>query len=424
MAGYFVSLFYNIPVASIGQELKLYDLIMPFFIFHFLSNRQGVIDFARNDKVSWSMIKFAAWCSLTFVITCIVYLADGNVMWLLQAAYYLFHLWGFVLCTVFIRKDFLLDRRYFERAITLILILGVLETLVIMGQNFDFIPYLWSEEYFIAYGDTSLSGTLGPNRVVPGSTMFLLFVLGICIVTSKQSLRINRLLGVTLAITSILVIGLSGSRTAYLSVGAFLGVLAVVNPRTIIRMAIPIVIVVGMAMVIFDVRPMVNKVEYMLNYRIFDQLEMVESVGNRDYFDELGAGRKGKIYKSTNFLLNNPVVIPFGRGFLNMKGVKGLAGIKEGNSSHNLYLQMIIENGVVGLYLYLAFIFAFIGNNRRDRNSYILIAMILAVLVNLFFGENFYVYRTSYGLLGLLLLTATIIDYRRVSTPFLEKEGE
>ncbi|HMP93505.1 MAG TPA: O-antigen ligase family protein [Phnomibacter sp.] len=430
---YIFSLFYNIPIANIGQELKLYDIIMPLILFQFVNNKDGILDFFKVDVVSKAIIRFCLWCSFTFLFTCVVNVVGENIKWIFQSSSYLFHLWGFGVATIFLRKDFLIDRKYFEKTLQFVLILGLLETIIIIGQNFGVVPYLWSRNYFDAYGDTSLSGTLGPNRVVPGSAMFLLFVLCISVITAKQSYRFNRPMAILVAINCLLVVGLAGSRTAYVSIGTFLLVMTIFTPTSVLKFAIPAVAIGLLVAASFNLEKLNERLSFMLEYRIFDPFEKVEAVGNLDYYDQIGSGRKGKLTKAVEYLLEYPWLLPFGQGFLNLKymnvGPEGKSigptrKMKDGNSAHNLYAQMIIENGLVGLVLYLSVLFSFLRGEWRNRNTYVLTALVIAVLVNIFFGENFYVYRTSFGLLGLLLLVATLVDFRRMNSAFLEQKDD
>jgi O-antigen ligase len=389
-----------------------------FFFFHYFNNRQGILDFSRADAASRGMINFAVWCSITFLLTCVWMVAISKIFQIFQAGLYLLHLWGFIICTIFLRKEFLLDRAYFEKTIFTFLVIGLIECVIIIGQNVGAVPYLWSQVYFEAYGGGStFTGTFGPNRVVPGTAMFLTFAVALSVISAKQSIKKSWIAAVVLAVLSLVVALLVGSRTGYITIASFLVALTLLSPMSVLKFAIPGALILFLLVASGATGPVADRISFMINYRVIEDLQESEKyTSSLDYYQVLGSGRKGKLYKANEFIVENPWIIPVGSGFNNHYS----GATKGGNSAHNLYLSLIIENGIVGLVLYLGMLFGFMRGRFWDRKTFTLLAVICGVLVNMFFGENFYIYRPSFGLIGMLFLALSILDIKRDEVAFLD----
>lgn len=411
---YLFSLIYNIPVANWGKEVVLYDLLFVYFLVQFLCNKDGVFSFSKIDTVSKAALRFGLWCSLTFLVSTTYLVLIGRFMWVLMSVVYLYHLWGFIICTCFFRLNAFVDQSFLEKTIRALLIMGVLETLIIVGQNMQLVPYLWSKAYYDSYGGgISLSGTLGPNRVVPGSTLCLLFVLSIMVIFSKQNtLKYLKWIAYPLSLLTLLTIFLSGSRTGYISLSGFVFCLLLLRPLSLVKyfMVVAMLSAICIPFVFRSGSNISKRLDLMWRFRITDQVKLADQYADdKDYYSTLGAGRKGKLVKAANYIVDNPWIIPTGAGFNNR--MTGAA--KEGNSAHNLYLTMIVENGLVGLVLYLSIFFCFVRGPISDKHTLILIALFVCVCINIFFFESFYIYRQSFGLLGLLFIVASVIDIKR-----------
>src|SRR5690606_26111289 len=97
----------------------------------------------------------------------------------LQSVLYLYHLWVFFITSVlFFVISF--NRKKLTVFIYFICVISLLSCSIIILQNFDLIPYLWSNVYKSAYVGF-FSGTLGPNKIVTGmfSLMVAIFAIGL-----------------------------------------------------------------------------------------------------------------------------------------------------------------------------------------------------------------------------------------------------
>ena len=76
-----------------------------------------------------------------------------------------------------------------------------------------------------------------------------------------------------------------------------------------------------------------------------------------------------------------------------------------------IYLSLINEVGLVGLFLYLRWIFSFLWIRMRQftQLEIALKGLVFAMIVTLFFGEHLYVYRPLFGLVGLFLVVTVLL---------------
>ena len=107
--------------------------------------------------------------------------------------------------------------------------------------------------------------------------------------------------------------------------------------------------------------------------------------------------------RQVDYLLTHVYVVPFGSGFNNF--------ILIGNSAHNIYLTLINEVGLVGLYFYVRWLLSYFALDfkRFKELGIVLKGLVLATMVTLLFGEQLYVYRPVFAILGLFLFATAIL---------------
>ncbi|NPA46084.1 MAG: hypothetical protein GXO24_02600, partial [Chlorobi bacterium] len=122
-------------------------------------------------------------------------------------------------------------------------------------------------------------------------------------------------------------------------------------------------------------------------------------------YDDLGSGRLELALIFIDRLSNNLYALPFGTGFNNR--------MLFSTSPHNMYLTLIRDVGIVGLFIYLAWLFSYIyiKNPRKDLRIYYvsLRAITWSMVVTLFFGEHLYIFRPLYALWGMFLLVTAFL---------------
>jgi len=154
-----------------------------------------------------------------------------------------------------------------------------------------------------------------------------------------------------------------------------------------------------------------------------DDVDLVEGYSN------LGSGRKEILDGYIPYLLDNPYIIPLGIGFNNRIYA---AENTSAASAHNIYLSLINEVGLVGLFFYLSWLFSYIRTSRllikKGGNTFIfglIIALVIAMLVSLFSGEHLYIYRPCFALLGTFIFIMNVIlnhSELKVHSKFLQSK--
>ncbi|MGV7105405.1 O-antigen ligase family protein [Flavobacterium sp. U410] len=403
--GMILSYFYNLPVLKYSikgdNEFRLYDIFGVFILYYYYKNHK-LINYITN-KVTYLKVlkKFIYWCMMTMVISLFFYIYNSALLSFLQVILYLYHFIVFYLSAVFF-YIFCLDKKVQKNGVYLIIILSILCSLIVLLQNLGIVNFLWSDAYKDAYG-IFLSGTLGPNKIVLGMTTFFSFAMCMGVFLERQ-IKINRILLYSAILLNLYILILSGSRTSYVALGVFVLYFALRSPRRF-------TVVAGVFSVIFFTIITINpdlrlSMEETLENRIYSKLrrDQKEDKDVGDYYSDLGSGRDKLTITNAIYIIENPLIIPFGAGFMNrFDKAPGL-------SAHNMYLQVIKETGLVGFVLYFGWLFSYfrIKFDRYKDFSLALNGMVWAMLVTLFFGEHLYIYRPLFGLLGLFLMITSI----------------
>lgn len=289
-----------------------------------------------------------------------------------------------------------------KKGIYFILFLSIASCIIIVLQNIGILDFLWSEAYKKAY-EGFLSGTLGPNKIVTGMTS--LFVLSLCLgILLEKKFKINIILLYAAVLLNIYIIIISGSRTTYVALIIMLLFFALRSP---LRFILSVSIMTALFVFTLSTNPTLQKtLDDTLQKRIFGKTKVFDDKDAEltDAYSDLGSGREDLTKNNFMYLIENPLVLPFGRGFVNHLNTT------HGKSAHNMYLQSIRETGIVGFVLYFGWLvsYLFIKFDKNSGFSIALQGLVYAMLVTLFFGEHLYIYRPLFGLLGLFLIITSI----------------
>ena len=400
-----LSYFYNLPVMSYSargsNDLWLYDFaglgVMYLYVQHFtLVNK--LID---NNKALNSLFHFLIWANIMLVPTIIDSILNDKIFWALQSFKYLYHFWIFFLTTIFL-IIIIQDLKQLKRIVNVCLICGSLAFLIVILQNFGLIPYLWSATYSENY-QGFLTGTLGPNKIVLGMTSLMVFALCMGLLNDKKILISKPLILITLSL-ALLALVMSGSRTSYLGLLVFVVYFFIRETVSFIYSGTILVILI---IIISSINPeIITKATDVYQARVENKIKKPKSITDTnvdEVYEDLGSGRKELSVIYINYLLDNPFIIPFGLGFNNRLSLS--------SSAHNTYLSLINEVGLVGVFFYFRWLFAYLSLKmpRFPQMRMALKGIVLSMLVTLAFGEQLYVYRPLFGLVGLFLMITTLL---------------
>ena len=402
-----VSYFYNLPVIKYSikgdNELRLYDILGLVFIYYFIKHFK-LINFEINRILFFrKFYYFIIYCSISIVFTLLFAIFYKNrIIVFVQSVLYLYHMWFFYLSSIFL-YFYVSTYNSYKKITRLIVILIIIESLIVILQNMGIIPFLFNNEYFISYRGF-LSGTLGPNKIVIGMTMLISFIFVIGLLFEKRIINSKILLFVAL-FGSVISILLSGSRTTYVGLIVFLLYFFIKKTGKFISLGI-----IGGFMFVFllSVNPQIfDRINDTINDRIVNKINGPEDINSAEdvigVYDDLGAGRSNLQLRYIKFLLEKPFVIPFGVGFNNRLMI--------GNSAHNIYLSLINEVGLIGLFLFINWLFSYliIGKNKYTFLKLALNGLVLSMGVTLLFGEHLYIYRPLFGIMGYFMIICVLL---------------
>lgn len=417
-----VSYWYCLPVVSQNfvrySEIRGYDLLLLALGFVlFLRYQHRLSDLLKQNRAGRILIRFAGWATLTSVFTFWMAVSHNRPYWALVTSVFLFHLWGFVLAYCAFRI-FVTTRKQCLIILDTFLILGTIQAVIISLQAVGILPLFWSELYS-AYGADAFSGTLGPNRALPGHTMILVFAVATGYWRNPGTVGAYRLvLAGGAALTAILAIGVSGSRTSWIAFAAFCAIaLFVLRPHPGILMLI-LLVMVGVIAVVPDT--IEDRVTEIYEGRLTSKLDNVKNDDVVTKFEAIDAGRLKNWSAGINELARRPWLILLGGGFNNYRYLVGVD-----ISAHNIYLTLAVEVGIIGLLLYLGWLQALwreagrltsIAQRLRRKRMKVFIpaemrSLLIAMLVSLLGGELLYPYRPAFAFMGMFLMLSAILNH-------------
>lgn len=400
------SYFYNLPVMNYSikgdNELRLYDflglILLGYYFLYFKYVNLGIdkVVFLRRFR------DFALYCSISILLTFFIFLYKDRFLRFLQSFLYLYHMWVFYMGSVFMYFYLSTSKRY-SRIFTFITVLILAEGLLVIAQNIGLVPFLWSSEYYKAYNGF-LSGTLGPNKIVIGMTMLISFILLLGILYERR-LKVPKYLVYAALTTSLISILLSGSRTTYVGIIVFLIYFLLKRTARFVQFSVMGVVFVG---AVFYFNPQIlSRVNDTIQGRIIDNIDEPDDIKTYEDFtglyEDLGEGRDQLQLHYIEMLMSKPWLFPVGQGFNNRSGI--------GNSAHNIYLTLIAELGLVGLFLFLRWLFSYIViRKRKSPNLQMAVnGLVFAMMVTLLFGEHLYIYRPLFGILGYFMISCVLL---------------
>jgi O-antigen ligase len=419
-----VSYWYCLPVTTqsfvMYSEFRGYDFLLLILVAVVLVKykRQLKLFFRRNKPGRW-ILRFCIWATITFLMTVGMSLTYRRPIFILMTSVMLFHLWGFVIAYAALRI-FVTKRSQCLLLLDTFLVIGAIQALIIALQGMHVLPVFWGIDYQSTYGRDAFSGTLGPNRQLPGHTMLLVFGVGAAYWRNAASVGVKRLwLAAIAALGALTGLGFSGSRTAWVAFVTFiLAAILVRRPRPAILIFI---FIVGIGTTTILPVEVGNRVTEIYQERVTSKLEAAPKDADAvAKFRQIDAGRYKNWQGGIDRLFASPWILPFGGGFNNYRWLVGID-----ISAHNIYITLLIETGLVGLLLYLMWlrsvavesksVIAWSEKQKRRRRNLFqpteMRALLLAMMVSLFAGEILYPFRPGFAFLGMFLFLIAIMNH-------------
>jgi O-antigen ligase len=414
-----VSYWYCLPLISIGwfgyNEFRTYD-----FLFLALWGLVIGRDLARfrmffvgNQPAKW-LFRFACWCALLSLPTAFEAVIQQKGAKLGIVAIDLYKLWGFLLSYAAFRLYVSTKRQCFL-FLDVFLVVGLLEAAVIILQGLGIVGSFWGERY-AGYGTMTHSATLGPNRTLPGHSMILVIAVALSYFVNWGTVGFRRLvLGLACAVFALCALVISGSRTAWVTFAVFL-LLTLCNRKLGLRATLLFALV---ALVLICAMPDALKEigSEMYDYKIGNKLEQSSDSDLVSKFQSVDSGRTRLWTQCIAALASKPWLPVVGVGFVNYGSAFSAL------SAHNMYLTLLVELGIIGFFLYSAWLYSTwretervpaLRGRRRPVITFtpsVLRPLIISLAISMTAGEILYVYRPTFAFLGMFLFLCAILNH-------------
>jgi O-antigen ligase len=424
-----VSYWYCLPIVTQSlvaySEFRGYDFLLATLMGALIVKYPKALrKVFRSDPSGRWIFRFTLWATATYPITALISLAAGRASWIGVSLITLFHLWGFLMLFAAIRL-FVNTRRQCLMLLDVFLVVGALEAGLICLQGLGFVPRLWSELYD-SYGAMAFSGTLGPNRTMPGHAMVLLLGVAFAYGRNLSTIGVTRaVLAAMAAVLAVVALGMTASRTSWFCFGVLL-VLTVIGRRPQFSL-IAFVLATSAVVMAFIPATAEKRIAEIYEWRVGAKLEAAKEdteyePGPISTMKKLDHRRVVLWTDGIQAILERPWLIPFGGGFNNYRYT-----VQVGVSAHNLYITLIGEVGLVGLFFYLRWLYSIWressrlikGANRlksrRPRDKvffpFEMQTLLLAFMVSLLAGEILYPYRPAFACLGMFLFVCAVLNH-------------
>ena len=351
----------------------------------------------RLSAVDLAIIAFGVWCVSIYFI----YIDKANSRVMIKLIFPLF--------TYIVAKNVLKSVQEYQKMLGLMIAaftvpVVVSVVLILMGHGVDYINY-WTKNprYEGAYDGAH---ALGHNM------MFLLMLMAVYVTVCRYGACVqNPVIGWTkklylggMGIAAFYCLLMSQTRTQLLGFIAFFGYFLFVFHRRVFyfgALAVAVIVIV---------------MSSWLANNLFPDFERVEQ--GQWGTQEIASGRP-RIWKyQLTIFADAPIDRQLaGLGIGNKEHLGGTEGIME---SHNDYLDLVIETGIVGLFLYLILQGLMLHKLLLlpGREKYVFLAMFGAVVM-MNIGSNSYITRSAIA--QMFFLVMTYIELQRLPTPQKKK---
>jgi O-antigen ligase len=258
--------------------------------------------------------------------------------------------------------------------------------------------------------------------------MFLVFVVASSYWRNAPIVGIKRV--IVAAVVALLAVSASvitGSRTTWSVLVVFCAISFIGRGFNIGIIALGLIL--AFSFVVFVPDSFKGRLIQTFENRVSNRLENAESESAVDKFQTMDAGRYKNWVGTYRTLVYVPWVIPFGGGFNSFRYVISPYGLISDTSAHNIYLTLICEVGVVGLFLYLLW-FKRIWQETTALNAtcaklkgrakvflpFEIKPLLIAMLVSLSAGEILYPVRPAFAFMGMFLFVCAILNHKAFVT--------
>lgn len=265
------------------------------------------------------------------------------------------------------------------------------------------------------------TATLAPNH----THYSLIMAFGIIMIVSRLTisfrpslLNIVYLLSLLPMLYSMIA---SRGRSGWLVLGVFL-VVNLIFTRNLKGFAFAFLFIGGIMFFLdSDIKAGNSSVQDILLYRSINTSKQLGKTAfdildedERNWIQRVDDNRWVIYQRAVEFLLGHPQYLLMGAGFQNASEGIGRGAL----AAHNAYLNIVAEHGLIGLFVYIAFLYYLfqlsmqVRRNANSKASYIMAGKWMGLLTGLlatnFFGEIIYPGRALFTFLGTFFILAVL----------------
>jgi O-antigen ligase len=396
------SFFYCLPLGrfSIGgfdSDFRIFDFAILFAFVYYLGNTKVTSELAYLFR---SQLWFTRWLKILIVLIILslfVAVLYSGSSFLLPRLIRMYRFLSYLLVPFFViavvrtKNDYLKLFHLFFWLIAAVAFIGFL-------QGLGLLPNFWPEYWRAMYSENDAPvATLSPHHKHIGVVMLVGVCLGIGYINRARFLWLKVLIGAAcLMMFAVPLIG--GTRTYLLG---FVGVLPALIFIGKSKSIVPVLLLVVLSLISLQYfgDTVSSRVEQKLDERVYSR---IDKLGYEGLYRE-----RTVIYIDIlETLYRYPYLLITGTGYQNIFSFIGA------NGAHNNYLQALMELGIAGLFVFLAFLRGLWKNLRtvvkrvKDKDvsvfaQYTWVAL-CGLLMTMFVGETFWGQAAMFTLAGQL----------------------
>lgn len=413
-----LSYLYCLPLLRTGvllgitaSEVRLYDIVFICILFLFLLPKfsQFIGSWRRLSKAHKYLFY---WVIVAFVGLLIlgIFRSDRFLIGLIR------YIRFFSYCSVFILIYIFIDNRkqlqiFFNLLLTGIIAVSVIGTL----QSLNIVPNLWPDYYSVYWEYTTgylSTSTLAPNHTHYSLIMSIGIIMVLTVLKIDFRLHTKNLFFIAGLIPMTYSMIASQGRSGWLVLMVYLIYTVLFSRGKIVTIAL----VFGAILFVLNYLSAVSEkssIQDILLYRSINahkdlgrtSLDIFEE-GDKNYIQRIDDNRWFIYQTAISHLSERPEYWFLGAGFQNASRAIGGVSI----AAHNAYLNVFAEHGIVGLFVYMAFLYHLfmlgwkLRKTANSKESYYFanewIGLFLGILAANFFGEIIYPGRALFTFLG------------------------
>jgi len=418
-----LSYFYCLPLLRTGvlmgitaSEVRLYDLVFIVILISIIIPRSATFFFYwRNLSKAHKFLLY--WIIVGFFGLLLLGILRGDKFLIGTIRFIRF----FSFSSIFVLMYMAITNRrqlqfLYDSVLVVIIVISVLGTL----QGVGILPNFWPD-YYSAYWQGT-GGYLSTATLAPNHTHYsLVMAIGIVMVFARMKVNFVFSLKYLVFIAGLVPMSYSmiasQGRSGWLVLGIYVGYTMLFSRGKVVILSLlfaTVFFIFGYFNTESNADSNKLSLQEILLYRSINShkdigrtsLEIFDEDEDRNYLERVDDNRWYIYQNAIKSLMDRPEYWLFGAGFQNAsRAIGGFA-----SAAHNAYINVFAEHGIIGLSIYLAFLFNLIRLSmlsKRKANSKEsftfsseFIGLLLGLLTANFFGEIIYPGRALFTFLG------------------------